>query len=182
MSLRRRHRAGAFRNQRGSVMLLVAIMLAALLTGGAAALYLQLGSIKAVGEVTTRRRAMYCAEAGLARARPLLAASSNAIAAILDADPSNDPTWYPVQGRVDDLPIDATNPAHYVVTVADNDDDTNNDTTVDADSAVFLISTCQRYSSTPSTLVELVGFEASQATCAYKNQKGQGCSGSNNTN
>jgi len=165
--------------QRGTIMVLVITILAALLAGGAAALYLQVSSTRAVGLVASSRGALYCAEAGLAASRQLV--NDQAVwAALIDGNPANDPPWYPISGDIDEPPDGVTD---YVVTVIDNDDEQPplaNDPTVDTDLSVFLRSTCTKYPNTPSTVLEMVSYSA--AGSVYRNQAGQGSGSTGNTN
>jgi hypothetical protein len=175
MSPARRHPG---RGQRGSIMVIVMTILAALLAGGAIALYLQLSSTRAAGSIRESRSALYCAEAGLQAARPLIGANYAEWVNILDGDPDTDPSWYPVRG---DLDGDGVN--DYEVRIRDNDDEMpplDNDPTRDNDLRVFIISRCTKYPDTPREVLELVRFEGGGNV--YRNQSGQGSGNTGNAN
>jgi hypothetical protein len=82
-------------------MLLVATLLVALLAGGAVALYVQLQGTKSAGLVKASKSSLFCAEAGVISARQTLALNYSSWGVLLDGNPSNDPTWYPVSGDLD---------------------------------------------------------------------------------
>jgi len=69
------------RNERGSAMIIVMVILVALLGGGVAALHLQVSNTKATGLIRAGRDALYCAESGLNYARPITCRSSSSPAA-----------------------------------------------------------------------------------------------------
>lgn len=167
------------RLQRGSIMVLVMTILAALLAGGAVALYLQLSSTRSAGSIRESRSALYCSEAGLQAAREVVGANYAEWVNILDGDPSTDPTtWYPITG---DLDGDGT--ADYEVRIRDNDDELPplpNDPTRDNDLRVFVISRCTKYTDTPREVLELVKFEGGGNV--YRNQSGQGAGNTGNAN
>ncbi len=159
-------------------MVLVMVILVAMLAGGAVALSLQLGSTKQVGLASDSRGALYCAEAGLSAARPVIGARYADWVDVLDTDPGNDPTWYPFTG---DLDGDGTD--DYLVTMRDNDDETApavNDTTRDNDLKIFVISSCTRYPDTPREVLELIKYEGGGAI--YRNQSGCGSGNTGNCN
>lgn len=159
-------------------MVLVMVILVALLAGGAVALSLQLGSTKQVGLASDSRGALYCAEAGLVAARPVIGARYADWESILDADAGNDPDWYPFS---DDIDGDGVN--DYVVTMRDNDDEaapTPNDPTRDNDLKIFVISSCLKYPDTPREVLELVKYQGGGA--GYRAQSGSGAQNTGNEN
>jgi hypothetical protein len=164
--------------ERGSVMVIVVTVLAALLAGGAVALYLQLSSTRAAGLARQSRAALYCAEAGLAAARTVLGAHYAEWPNLLDGDPDTNPDWYPLTGD-----LDGDGEVDYVVTVMDNDDElppAANDPTRDNDMKLFLISRCVKYPQVPREVMELVEFDGINQ--GYRNQSGQGAGNTGNTN
>lgn len=166
--------------ERGSVMLLVSIILIALLSGGAIALYIQISSNKQVGFASTSRASLYCAESGLAEARATIGAVYSLWNDLLDGDPSNDPAWYPLRGDIDD-PKDGVN--DWEVTVRDNDDEPSsvaNDPARDNDLKIFIISRCTKYNDAPREVLELVVYDQGQQQ--YRNQAGQGSGNTGNAN
>ena len=138
--------------ERGTILVLVITILAALLSAAAVALYLQVSSTRAAGITSRTRSSLYCAEAGLAAARSLIADQTTNWADLLSGNTSAYP-WYPIQGDIDDPP-DGVN--DYIVTVRDNDDEFPNDPTVDADDQIFIVSTCVKYPDSPREVLELV--------------------------
>lgn len=149
----------------GVAMVVVITILAALLAGGAVALTLQLGSTRQTAVVKSSKTAMYCAEAGLASARFTIQANYQLWNQLLDTDPDNDPSWYPIEGDIDDPP-DGVN--DYIVTVYDDDDDADKNS--DINSAVFIRSRCVKYPQTPAEILELMSLSGD--THCYSNQKG----------
>lgn len=166
------------RGERGSIMLVVAMVLIALLAGGGIALYVQVSATRSTGYLATSRSALYCAEAGLAVGRRIIGQNVGDWQSILDASDTNDPSWYPITG---DLDGDGT--PDYEVTVRDNDDelppDANNPQ-VDNDLSLFVVSRCTRYPETPREVFELVSFSTGGG--GYRNQAGQGTGNTGNAN
>lgn len=166
------------RAERGSAMLLVAAILAALLAGGGIALYLQLQNTRSAAIVKSSRESLYCAEAGIAAGQSVLTAQFALWSTLIDADPDNDPAWYPVTGDVDGDGV-----ADYEVTIKDNDDEvapTAADPTVDRDSKVFMTSRCLQNPEVPRYVMQLVDVAASGHN--YRNQSGGGAGNTGNQN
>ncbi len=166
------------RHQRGSVMIIVVTILAALLAGGGIVMYTQVMSTRAAGLIRANRSALYCAEAGLASARTLIGQNAQLWNNLLDADTLNDPPWYPVRGDLD-IPADGDD---FEVTVRDNNDEPPglDDPTKDNDQQVFIVSRCIKYPSAPRSVMELVQFPGSGSV--YRAQAGQGAGATGNTN
>lgn len=166
------------RGERGSIMLVVAMVLVALLAGGGIALYVQVSSTRSTGYLASSRAALYCAEAGLAVGRRVIGMNVGDWPAILDNSDSNNPSWYPLTGD-----LDGDGEADYEVTIRDNDDelppDPNNPMT-DNDLTVFVVSRCTRYPETPREVFELVSYSTGSA--GYRNQAGQGTGNTGNAN
>ena len=166
------------RAQRGSTMVVVLVLLVALLAAGAIALRMQLSNTKASGIVRATKSSLYCAEAGLAAARPRIGGAYALWSDMLDADPSNDPAWYPVLG---DLDGDGTN--DYRVTIRDNDDEAApapNKPHEDNDLRIFLVSQCTRASESDRQVLELIAYDGGGTV--YRNQAGQGAGNTGNIN
>ena len=166
------------RSQRGAAMMVVIIMLAALLAAGAVAIHVQMSDTRSTELVKTGRDALYCAEAGLSYARPIVGLSFATWSEALDGDPANDPPWYPIRA---DLDGDGT--PDVEVTLRDNDDErppAANDPSRDNDLQVFMIARCLRFPNTPREVMELVGYQGGGAL--YRNQAGQGASNTGNIN
>lgn len=145
--------------QVGSVSLAISSVLAALLAGGGITLYLQLVSTRQAGITRSSLSSRYCAEAGIAEAEPLLLTAYASWDLLLDGDPDNDPSWYPVRGDRDgDGELD------YEVRLVDNDDEVPpapTDPTVNADQRVVLVGRCLEDPEIPATvetLIEVSGF------------------------
>jgi hypothetical protein len=159
-------------------MVLVMVILVALLAGGAVMLSLQLGSTKQAGVASDKRGALFCAEAGLAAARPVLLNNVAGWAAALDTDTGNDPAWYPITGD-----LDGDGDDDYEVVISDNDDEAApaaNDPNVDNDLQVFVVSTCLLYPESPRTVRELIRYTGGGHL--YRDQAAQGTWNSGNSN
>lgn len=166
--------------QRGSALMTSLIILSGLLVAAGASVYLMAAETKSTSYTAMSRRSLFCAEGGLAMARPIVAANHSTWNAVLDADPTNDPTWYPITGY---LEANATGTPDFTVTLRDNDDEMlplANDPNVDNDLMVFLVSKCTRYPEHPRTVMELVEYTAAGHT--YRNQAGQGGFNTGNAN
>lgn len=163
--------------ERGSAMLLIATLLIALLAGGGVALYLQLQSTKGAGMVKAARSSLYCAEAGLNRARGDIAFNYLSWPLALDVDKTNDPAWYPLRGDLDGDTVD-----DYEVTIKDNDDEAPplNDPARDNDRQVFAISRCLKSNQGSRQVKELLIVAG--AGHVYGNQSGGGAFNSGNQN
>src|ERR1044071_9447894 len=84
--------------ERGSAMLVTMIIIAALFAGGVVLVSMQLASNKSSEVGRTGMTALYCAEAGLSAARPVVAANQSnwatAIAASGASTPdTSEPSW-----------------------------------------------------------------------------------------
>jgi hypothetical protein len=180
MSRTKRARPGRRSTESGAAMMLVVTLLAALLAGGALAIYLEVSDTRATSYVPAARRSLYCAEAGLAAARPIVGANYATWVDVLDGNPENDPPWYPITGDIDDPPDGVPD---YEVAIRDNDDElapAANDPTHDNDLEIFVVSTCIKYPDSPREVLELVMYKGGGAV--YRNQSGQGSGNTGNTN
>jgi hypothetical protein len=167
-------------SERGAAVALVMVLVASLLSGGALAVYLAIGDTRASGYTLSSRGALFCAEAGLASARALIGANYAAWPLLLDDDPDNDPSWYPIRADLDS-PGDGL--ADYEVTVRDNDDEmapAPNDPRRDNDLRIFVVSRCTKYTDTPRQVLELISY--SGGGNVYRHQSGQGASNAGNVN
>jgi hypothetical protein len=147
-------------------MVLVVTILAALLAAAAVALYLQISATRAAGISGHTRGSLYCAEAGLAAARPLIADQATSWADLLNGTATY--PWYPITGDIDD-PADGV--PDFVVTIRDNDDEFPANPAVDADQRIFIVSSCTKYANSPREVLELVS-RAVTAGHHYADQAG----------
>jgi hypothetical protein len=157
-------------------MLLVATLLVALLAGGGIALYLQLQSTKGAGMVKAARTTLYCAEAGLAASRKLLALNYLSWPLLLDGDDGNDPSWYPIRGDIDGEAGD-----DFEVKVRDNDDEVPpalNNLALDNDRQIFVVGRCIKNAEVSREVVELLLVASSGQV--YTGQAGGGALNSGN--
>ena len=162
--------------QRGAAMMVTMIMVGALLAGSAVLVSMQISSNRSTDLSRSSMSAMYCAEAGLSAARPVVAANYPLWNAALGQ--STEPSW--LSGIVHDLDGDGV--ADFVITLKDNDDEQSpaaNDLTHDNDLKVFIVSTCTKYPDTPKQVEELAQYNG--AGSCYQSQVG-GCGGNGNSN
>ena len=193
------HHRSHQRRESGTIMVLVVTILAALLAGASVALYLQVSSTRAAGITGHTRGSLYCAEAGLAHARPLVAPIPDDWNTLIDFDMGNNPEWYPVVtqglpdphmcmygcivGRIEPPTAGDTDP-HYVVVVEDNEDEYTMDSRrldVDSDRRIILRSTCLKYSNAPREVLEIVSEERAPGY-DYSAQAGRGAANAGNRN
>jgi hypothetical protein len=173
-------------SERGSAMLVTMIIIAALFAGGVVLVSMQLASNKSSEVGRTGMTALYCAEAGLSAARPVVSSNQSSWAASLIASGATvpvttEPTWLATGIGSHDLDGDGV--ADFQVYLLDNDDEispTTNDRTVDVDSNIFIVSKCIKYADTPKTVMELINYVQQTGTC-YESQEG-GCSQQGNAN
>jgi hypothetical protein len=161
-------------------MLLVVVLLTSLLAAAATAGYLISIETRSTAMVTTQRRALFCAEAGLAAARDVMLAGHASWDSVLDGAAGNDPAWYPVRGRTDGADV---GPPDFEVTLRDNDDEVApfaDDPTHDNDLRVFMVSRCLRHTDTPRTVIELIEDRITGE--AYRSQGGRGALNTGNGN
>lgn len=161
-------------SESGVAMVLVVTVLAALLAVGAIGLSLQLDSSKSASLVKDSRSSLYCAEAGIAKARLLLTANRDLWNNLLDADTTNDPVWYPITGDIDADTVD-----DYTVTVRD-DGDGDDDPTTDFNDTIIVESVCTKFDTAPATVLEVISMLGQGF--GYRNQSGQGAGNTGNAN
>lgn len=156
--------------QRGSAMLVTLIVVSALLSGAAVLVSMQIGSNRSADLTRTGLRSLYCAEAGLAAARSVVANNYSQWAGNLGT--GVEPAWL-VSAFSHDL--DGDGKADFVITLKDNDDElppNPNDPTKDNDLQIFVVSTCinPKYPDNQKQIEELVFFSGG-GTC-YHSQAG----------
>lgn len=181
------------RKERGSAMLVTLIIIAALLGGAAVLVSLQLASGRSSDLTRSGMSGLYCAEAGLAAARPVvMAAYGQWNASLLASAPTTnvpagtalttEPAWLATGIGSHDLDGDSV--PDFVVYLVDNDDEQTplvNDLSKDNDLQVFVVSTCIRIrdEDTPRQVRELLLYNG--GVPQYKGQSGLG-GGANNMN
>jgi|SRR5579862_3466679 len=166
--------------EQGIALILVMVLVIGLTTVGLLTLYATSGETTSTHYGVDSKAALYCAEAGLAKARPIIGANYASWAAILDTDPTNDPAWYPITGDLD-VPPDGQN--DFIVTIRDDDDEppgVPNDPTHDNNLSVYVVSTCVRYGETPRQVTELLHYQGVGNT--YRSQSGNGPGNTGNSN
>jgi len=163
-------------SQRGSAMLVTLIIVAALLAGGTVLVTMQMSSNRATQATNEGTMALYCAEAGLAAARPVIAI--------------NNPLWNANLGTniqpaflsaIDfDIDDDGAGP-DFEITLKDNEDElTGADVPgVDQDLQIFVTSKCLKYPESPKQVVELLRFTGS-GQCYNAQQGGNAGNGNDN--
>lgn len=163
-------------SQRGSAMLVTLILISALLGGAAVLVATQLAANRSTELVRTGTLSSYCAEAGLAAARPVVTASYASWSGSLGT--GVEPAWIASAVNHD---LDGDGAADFVVTLKDNDDEASgtNDLTRDNDLRIFIVSRCIKYGEVPKEIVELVQYSGG-GTC-YQSQGG-GCASNGNSN
>jgi hypothetical protein len=154
---------------------MVMVILAALIAGGAVALYVQTGSTRATGLTRFSRSALFCAEAGLNATRAVIHNNWADWNAVLDPNTPN-PTWYGtgIQGEAGDGG-DATD-ADWRVTIFDNDDEFSPATLNpyrDNDLKIFIRSECLMYPDQPRVLLELIRYDLTADDYESKCKGGQ---------
>lgn len=177
--------------ERGSAMLVTLIIIAALLGGAAVLVSLQLASGRSSDLTRSGMSALYCAEAGLAAARPVvMTAYGQWNPSLEESAPTTntpaglglttEPAWLATGIGSHDL--DGDGAADFEVYLYDNDDEQTplpNDLSKDNDLQVFIVATCIKYADTPKQLRELLLYNGG-ASC-FPWQSG-GCGGDNNMN
>ena len=165
------------RNERGSAMLVTLIIIAALLGGAAVLVSLQLASGRSSDLTRSGMSSLYCAEAGLAAARPVVmgaygqwnssllssapATNLPAGAGLVPATVAQEIDW--LETGIGSHDVDGDTVDDFVVYLVDNDDEQTplaSDLSKDNDMQVFVVSTCirPRDQDTPRQLRELLQF------------------------
>lgn len=158
-------------SQRGSILVVVLVILIALLAVGAVAVRMLTTDTRGLRNKKLATDSRYCAEAGLNVARPVVAAHYADWNDVLDGEPY--PDWYPIRGDLDQ-PADGV--ADYEVTIADNNDEfepTRLNPARDNDLKIILESKCLKFERYNKTLLSLIELPRSGG-CPYP-QAGQGC-------
>lgn len=172
--------------ERGSAMLVTLILIAALLAGAAVLVSMQVSSTRSSEVTRTGTSSLYCAELGLAAARPVVAANyalwkagGAANFTLPTATTPTEPTWLSTGIGVHDANNDGAGP-DYIVYLVDNDDESGvQDYYTDNDLRVYIVSRCLLNSENQKEVRELVQYTGG-GTC-YQSQQG-GCWGNGNSN
>jgi hypothetical protein len=162
-------------------MLVTLMVIAALLAGATVLVSLQVASNKSTDLTRSGMSALFCAEAGLAVARPYVATNYkewNASVAATAGGTYTEPAW--LSSAIGSHDLDGDGVSDFSIYLKDNDDEQSplaNDLTYDNDLRVFIVSQCSKYPDTPKAVSELVEYNG--ATGCYPWQIG-GCGGDGN--
>ena len=173
----------ARRQQRGSAMLVTLIVIGALLAGAAVLASLQMASNRSTDLTRTGMTALYCAEAGLSAARPVVAANYTSWASALTASGGGDktePAW--LLAGIGSHDLDGDGVGDFEVYIKDNGDEpaaTTDDPQRDNDLQIFIVSKCVKFNDTPKQVEELILFNGGTA-CNPEQQGGQDNNGNKN--
>ena len=160
--------------QRGSAMLLTMVLITALLAGAAVLISLQAASNRSTDLTRAGISALYCAEAGLAATRTLIA-TNKALWNNSLGQPT-EPAF--LSGVNHDVDGDGSPEKDFEILLEDNPDESPTpNPNVDSDGKIFVISRCRKYPDTPRTIKELVGFTPQSN---YYNAQQGGGAGNNN--
>jgi hypothetical protein len=159
-------------------MLVTLILIAALLAGAAVLASMQLSSTRSADVTRTGTASLYCAEAGLAAARNIVAA--NYLNWTGNLGTGTEPTWLSSAIGVHDADGDGLG-SDFMVYLKDNDDELtgSNNTAVDNDLRIYIVSRCTKWSENQKEVEELIQYTGG-GTC-YQSQQG-GCWGNGNSN
>ncbi|HUS28297.1 MAG TPA: pilus assembly PilX N-terminal domain-containing protein [Kofleriaceae bacterium] len=159
--------------ERGSAMLVTLIIITALMAGAATLTQMQLTSTRSSSLVRDKMASLHCAEAGLAVARAAVTANVTSWNSALAM--TTEPSW--LQSLPHD--IDGDGVRDFTLRLRDNADETVDNPNVDNDLAVFVVSSCVKFTDAPAEVMELVRFNGG-GSC-YQAQLG-GCGGNSNAN
>ena len=154
------------RKEHGGAMMVTLIIILVLLAGAAMLVSIEVNSTRSTGLTRTGVTAMYCAEAGLAAARQVVANnqanwSSGALGSLCTTPDTRaacvEPAW--IQGGfIHDL--DGDGDVDVKILLIDNDDEIPTDLTKDSDRRIFIVAQCLTFAESQRELSELV-----EATC-----------------
>jgi hypothetical protein len=165
-------------SQRGSAMLVTMIVVSALLAGAAVLVSMTLASSKSTDLERNGLASLYCAEAGMTLAQPVIIANYSQWAGSLCTTMPNcpEPPWLTAGFNHD---LDGDGVPDVTVYIKDNDDEVPSNPAVDSDNKIFIVATCTKYPDTPKQVEELILYIPTP-TC-YQGQQG-GCNGRGNNN
>jgi hypothetical protein len=172
-------------------MLVTLIVTSALLAGAAVLASMQLGSTRSSDLERSGLSALYCAEAGLSAARPVVAANYTNWATALGSAAvgiTSEPAWLStgINANCPTTPychdLDGDHVDDFSVYIKDNDDEIYpivNNPAIDNDLRVWIVSKCTKYTDTVQEVEELVQWTGGGTK--YNDQAG-GASGNGNVN
>ena len=151
--------------QRGTAILITMLLTVSLLAGGAVLLGMQLSGTRSVDVARTKTLALHCAEAKIAAARQVVAASYASWSGQICNPPAplgtgtcviggaaGEPTFLSAIVRDLDFPL---NGADFRIHLVDNDDGDAN-MAADNDLQVYVVSTCIKYGDIKQQVRELI--------------------------
>jgi hypothetical protein len=167
------------RERGGATLLLILVLLAFSALVGALAVRGASGDLQMAASQRANRSSLYCAEAGLNAARPILASAYGQWNSIFATGKATGIT-YPVTGDLDgDGQID------YSVTIADNIDEAVNNPLVDSDLTAVITAVCVSPTlsggASNRTLAQIISYTGQLGT-DYRFQAGHSSSHSGNAN
>lgn len=170
--------------ERGSAMLVTMLIIAALMAGAGILLQLQLSSSRSSDFTRSGTAALYCAEAGIAAARNVVAQSYAGWNGNMCTSPDpmlcTEPAW--LATGIGSHDIDGDGDADFIVYLRDNDDELPPlapDGTLDNDLQVFVVSRCIAFPDTPKQVEELVLHNGAPPCMPFQQGGGNG-DGNNN--
>lgn len=146
-------------------MLVTLIVIGALLAGAGVLLSVQMASNRSADLTRSGMSALYCAEAGLAAARQVVAENYlDWKADLCTTTTCTEPAWMAAGIAAKTTPkdhdLDGDGAADFTVWLRDNYDEISaNDPAVDSDLQVYIVSKCIKYPDTPKQVEELILFE-----------------------
>lgn len=168
--------------QRGSALLVTMILTGALLAGASVVVLMQMNSNRATDLTRNGLAAIYCAEAGLSAARPVVMANYGQWNPALQYEsvfPGVEPPFLLSGIASHSIGSAGDTATDFVITLKDNDDEVPDNGSADFDLKIFIVSTCVKFPDNPKQVEELVQYTGG-GQC-YQSQLG-GCGGNGNNN
>jgi hypothetical protein len=161
-------------------MLVTLIVIAALLAGAVVVASMQVSSTRSSDVTRKGTEALYCAEAGLSAARPVVASNYPLWKGSLYVGPGDptEPAW--LASGIGSHDLSGGSGTDFMVYLKDNDDEVgSNDGSNDNDLRIFIVSRCLKYGETVKEVEELITYSGG-GSC-YHSQLGN-CFGNGNGN
>jgi hypothetical protein len=161
-------------------MLVTLIVVSALLAGAVVVATMQVSSTRSSDVTRTGTAALYCAEAGLSAARPVVANNYPSWAGSLytGTGTPTEPAW--LAAGIGSHDLSGGSGSDFMVYLKDNDDEIgSNNGSSDNDLRIFIVSRCLKYGDTVKEVEELITYSGG-GSC-YHSQNGN-CFGNNNAN